>query len=64
MDRDGKDKFVPCKLERRRIILVNLRDQSTFDAVKIDTRDGSITVPRERFLKALAEWAAENRANP
>ncbi len=64
LDGDGKDKFVPCKPEHWRIINVNLGDEGAFDAVKIHTQDGCITVSRERFLKALADWAAENRAKP
>ena len=64
LDGDGKDKFVPCKPEHRRIINLYLDNQGTFDEVKIHTKDGYITVSRERFLKALADWSAENRAKP
>ena len=62
-DRNGEDIFILCEPKHSRIIHVHL-DQDIFDAVKIHTKEGSITVSREKFLGALAAWRAENRAKP
>lgn len=62
VDRDGKDKFVACKPKHHRTINLYVDNQGTFDDVNIHTKDGYITVSRERFLKALGDWAAENHA--
>ena len=63
-DDNGKDQFVPCGPKKQRSLLNLNLDLKNFEGLRICVEQQCATVSRERFLGALADWRAENRAKP